>query len=121
MARHAATALMLLVAACAADSGAADPQCIAAREHFSQIWPDVARSFSMIDVAPGNAPQEMVSGSFAAALQFHWIPDHDARQRCYETTMRSLGFSYFEPFESIDRMLTPPERLPLRPARQRGS
>ncbi|WP_144183346.1 hypothetical protein [Elioraea rosea] len=104
---------MLLLGACAADS-AADSQCIAARERFQQMWPGAARLTApeYAGVQPSDAPAEMVSGVFGSALQFNWIPDRGARQRCYDSTMRSFGFRSYVPFEVIDSWLTPPGRRP---------
>ncbi len=60
-ARHAAIALTLLLAASAADGRAAEPECIAARERFGQMWPAIANAFGMAGVPPGNAPPEIAA------------------------------------------------------------
>lgn len=101
-ARHTAIALTLLLAACAAGGGAAEPECIAARERFGQMWPAIANAFGMDGVPPGNAPPEIVGGSFGSALSR--IPDRGARQRCYDATMRSFGFFSYPPFEQVDAL-----------------
>jgi hypothetical protein len=101
-ARHAAIALVLLVAACTADSGAVDPQCVAAREQFGQMWPAIANAFGMPPVPPGNAPPAIVGGSFGAASSD--IPDRGARQRCYDSTMRSFGFFSYPSFDQVDAL-----------------
>lgn len=101
-ARHAGRALMLLLGACAADSDAAAPECIAARERFQQMWPMIANAFGLSGVPPGNARPEIVGGSFGSAISR--IPDRGARQRCYETTMRAFGFFSYPPFEQVDAL-----------------
>ncbi|WP_144183340.1 hypothetical protein [Elioraea rosea] len=100
--RRAGLALMLLLAACAADSGAVDPQCIAARERFEQMWPMIANAFGISGVPPGNARPEIVGGSFGSAMSS--IPDRGTRRRCYDSTMSAFGFFSYPPFEQVDAL-----------------
>jgi hypothetical protein len=102
IARHGSIALILVVAACTAGSVATDPQCIAAREQFGQIWPAVANAFGMPGTPPGNAPPEIVGGSFGSTLTR--IPERWVRQGCYDSTMRSFGFLSYPPFEQVDAL-----------------
>jgi hypothetical protein len=102
-ARHAGFALLLLLlAACVADTGAADPQCIAARERFAQMWPAITNAFGMPAVPPENARPEIVGGSFGSTLAR--IPEREVRRRCYDSTMRSFGFFSYPPFEQVDAL-----------------
>lgn len=101
-ARPAILALILLLGACAADSGAADPECIAARERCQQMWPMIANAFGLSGFPPGNARPEIVGGSFGSAMSS--MPDRGARRRCYDTTMRAFGFFSYPPFEQVDAL-----------------
>lgn len=96
-ARHAGLAMVLLLAAC--DGGAADPQCIAARQRFEQMWPAIANAFGLSGVSPGNTRPEIVGGFFGAAVSN--IPERGVRQRCYDTTMLSFGFLSYPPFGRV--------------------